>query len=153
MARAIGDGPTLNIVLATAWAALDGRERFAETWFEIQQEALRAAEREHDPEGSFAALHQLIGTQAALGDVAAARSRLEEVERIADGLRLPRVRWGILNLRAMFAALTGDLDEAERYTMEAIEVGQTSDLTESGSRGRRGACSSAYATTRDGSAS
>ena len=131
MARAIGDGPTLNVVTATAWAALDGRKRFAEEWFEIQQESLKAAEREHDPEGLVDALVHLIGTQAALGEVAAARSRLEEVERIADGLRLPRVRWPILNLRAMFASLAGDLDQAERYTMEAIEVGQTSDLTES----------------------
>ena len=74
---------------------------------------------------------RLIGTLAAVGDVAAARSHLEEVERIADGLRLPRFRWRILNLPAMLAALTGDLDRAERATMEAIEVGQTSDLTES----------------------
>ena len=139
MARAIGDGPTLNVVLATAWAALDGRERFAETWFELQQEALAAAEQEHDPEAVVGALLHLIGTQAALGDVAAARSRLDELERIADGLRLPRFRWHILNMRAMFAALTGDLDEAERATMEAVEVGQTSDLTESTITGTAGA--------------
>ncbi|MEO7573288.1 MAG: AAA family ATPase [Acidimicrobiales bacterium] len=131
MARALGDGPTLNVVLATAWTTLDGRQPFARAWFEIQQEALEAAELEHDPEGLFDALVHLIGTQAALGEVAAAQARFEEAERIADGLRLPRFRWQILNLRAMFASLAGNLDQAERDTMEAIEVGQTSDLTES----------------------
>ena len=138
MARALGDVPTLNIVLATAWATLDGRDRFAEAWFEIEQEALTVAERAHDPEASLDALHHLIGTQAALGDVAGAGSRLEEVERIADGLRLPRIRWGVLNLRAMLAALTGDLDQAERATMEGIEVGRTSDVTESTITGSAG---------------
>ena len=34
MARATGDGPTLSAVLATAWATLDGRDRFAEKWVE-----------------------------------------------------------------------------------------------------------------------
>jgi class 3 adenylate cyclase/tetratricopeptide (TPR) repeat protein len=131
MARAIGHVPTLNVVLATAWAALDGRRPFVRAWFEINQEALRAAEREHDLEGSFGALTHLIGTQAALGDVAAALARLREAERMADGLRLPFYRWTFLNMRAMFAVLTGDLDEGERDTMEAIEIGQASDVAES----------------------
>lgn len=138
MARATGDGPTLVAVLATAWITLDGRDRFAHAWFDLAQEGLAAAEREHDPEGSMGALIQLIGTQAALGEVVAAQSRLDEAERIADGLRLPRFRWHVLSTRAMLAALTGDLDQAERDTMEALGVGQTSDMSESYIAGMHG---------------
>lgn len=131
MARATGDGPTLSSVLATASLALDGRQAVAHAWFDIAQQGLAAAEREHDPEGSMGALIQVIGTQASLGEVGGARSRLEEGERIADGLRLPRFRWHILSTRAMLAGFTGDLDQAERDTMEAAGVGQSSDLSES----------------------
>ena len=66
MARAIGDGPTLNVVLATAWATLDGRERFAEQWVEHPAGGAgggRAGARSRA--GSFDALLHLIGTQAA----------------------------------------------------------------------------------------
>ena len=99
-----GTGPPSAPSLATAWATLDGRDRFAEAWVRMQQEALAAAEREDDPEALLLAQLRLIGPLASVGEVAAARSHLEEAERLADGLRLPRVRWRILNLRAMLAA-------------------------------------------------
>ena len=131
MARATGDGPTLNAVMATAFATLDGRHRLAEAWVGIQQEALAAAERENDPEALLSAQLWIIGPLASVGEVAAARSHLAEAERLADGLRLPRGRWSTTNFHAMFAVLSGDLDEAERATMEAMSIGQTSDLPES----------------------
>ena len=130
MARETGDGPTLSAVLATTHVAIDGRRQFAQAWFDLTEERLAVAAREQDPEGSIDALIQLIGTQAALGDVVAAQSRLDEGERIADGLRLPRFRWHILSTRAMLAVLTGDLDQAERDTMQAHGFGQASDVSE-----------------------
>ena len=64
MARAIGDGPTLNVVTGHGL----GRPRRATALrggvVEIQQEALAAAEREHDPEGLVDAQIHLIGTLA-----------------------------------------------------------------------------------------
>ena len=97
----------------------------------MSHEALAAAERDHDPEGLIVAHSTVIGLLASSGDVASARSRLDAAERIADGLRLPIVRWHILFLRAGLAALTGDLDHAERDTMTSIEVGRAANVSES----------------------
>ena len=90
MARATADGPTLLAVTDRSlghprWARPVRRE-----WVSIQQEALAAAEQEDDPEALLLAQLRMVGPVAAVGEVAAARAHLEDAERHADGLRLPR---------------------------------------------------------------
>ncbi len=130
MAREVRDSTTLTAVLAEAWAGLDGRQPFAESWLGRQGEALRAAEDEGDAEGLIQAHRGMMGFVATTGDVETAREHATAIERLVDGLRLPRLRWGSLNNQAMLHALVGEIDRAEATAYDAFAVGQSAGVSE-----------------------
>ena len=59
-----------------------------------------------------------------LGDLAQARSAIDEHERLAGELRLLGFAWYVPMWRAMLALMAGRLDEAQRFAEEGERIGQ-----------------------------
>jgi tetratricopeptide (TPR) repeat protein len=87
---------------------------------ELCEVALRCGDLERVQAG-----HMLrIMAQLTVGDVDGIDADVEAVSRIADELRQPAQLWEACAVRAMFALVTGRLDEAETLIPQALELGE-----------------------------
>ena len=128
MARAIGDGPTLSSVLAAAGPpSTDAAASLRRGWAPSKRRWRRPNGARPENCWRRSPAYRLPWRPLARSPPPGPASRRPSGRRRAPPAPLPLT---ILNLQAKLAPLNGDLDQAERLTMEAIEVGQTTELTE-----------------------
>ena len=64
----------------------------------------------------------------AAGDIPAFAAELEIARRDADELRMPFLLWGVVMMQAGLALFRGDLDEGERYALDALRHGERAEF-------------------------
>jgi class 3 adenylate cyclase/tetratricopeptide (TPR) repeat protein len=124
MARRTGDLRTIAFTLRAALVILwEPTETEKELVF--ADEVVRLAEQAGDKEllasGHFWRAILLLW----LGDVRAFDVERARVAELADELKQPFLKRGVLQLTACQLAMTGDLENAERVAQEAYELGQS----------------------------
>jgi AAA ATPase-like protein len=128
MARTTGDPVALESALMALHATLL-HVRYARERRRLAEDAVAvAAELGADEIGALAH-HWLIYDLIELGELAAARERVAELEALADELRQPLFRHSALSWRSVFAGLAG-LPDAERLARESLQLAERADAPE-----------------------
>jgi AAA ATPase domain len=129
MARNLGDVRTLLYALfgrANAiWWPENPRERLA-----ISDEIFEGARTIGDRELEFLGHEGRLVSYFELGDIPRVERELAHLSAPSEELRSPSQRWMVAVLRANLALLQGRLSDAERFAIEARELGERSRLTE-----------------------
>jgi DNA-binding SARP family transcriptional activator len=124
LARRSGDPRALAAALDVACLSTQppggARERA-----ELSEELVRVAREDGDGETLVPALVRRTIDRVELGDVEALEAGGEELARLAAELRQPAFTWWTHLWRATSATLRGRIDEGERHTLKAYEVGRT----------------------------
>jgi DNA-binding SARP family transcriptional activator len=122
LARGAGPGALTYALAGRAYAitAPDTVDELLGLANELCAVATQVGDREH------LILGRMIRVMARLwlGEVAAASTELTEATRLAEELGQPAQLWLVLAQRASLAVATGDLDQAERLTAKAFEIGR-----------------------------
>jgi predicted ATPase/class 3 adenylate cyclase len=130
VARASQDPLALNLVLTRGWALLDGSQPMVgeiEALIEEAEPLARAS-------GDGTQLVNVLGNKAFMaairGNTPEFVAHVDELERVADAMRRPRLTWLARNTRAAVASYLGELDRAEQLANEAIELGQRAGVSD-----------------------
>ncbi len=128
MARTTRDPAALGHVLNRSWAVLDGSHPWHPEFARLNDEAEAVALESGDARALLAVHNYGLWIAAMLGDRAEIDTRFDAYVRLADQLRQPvtRVfrRWN----EAALAAYDGRLADAERLTIEGMELARRTDL-------------------------
>jgi class 3 adenylate cyclase len=125
-ARRVGDAAVIAHALRSTHWALWGPDTLAERLSqaeEIIQLAERIGDRALMLEGHAFRLFDLCER----GDVAAAQHELEHCARLADELRQPYYRWGVIIGRVLLAFAGGRLADVEPLAQQMLEIGQRTE--------------------------
>jgi DNA-binding SARP family transcriptional activator/tetratricopeptide (TPR) repeat protein len=101
------------------WSPAHAQERLR-----IADELVAAARAAGDREAEVQGVNWRVTDLVELGDLAAARSAIDEHERLAGELRLLGYAWYVPMWRAMLALMAGRLDEARRLSEEGEHIGR-----------------------------
>jgi hypothetical protein len=96
---------------------------FVEERRQVGSEALVLAERHGDQVAVFLACEVLFDTACATGDVALADAMLARLMEIDERIGQPELRWPARWRQAERAIIAGDLERAERLSVEGFEIG------------------------------
>jgi DNA-binding SARP family transcriptional activator len=123
LARRAGNPAALAYALDGRAAAISAPDTVGEC-LALATELLEVAERIGDQERKANALDHRRTARVIAGDLRQAAADLEEEIHIAEDLRQAMQQWQVCSTRAMFALVTGRLEDAERLILEALEYGQ-----------------------------
>ena len=129
MARHLGDPRTLLYALVGRLAAIWWPEN-PEERLEIADEIVEGARAVGDPEHEFLGHQGRLVAYEELGDIPRVEAELAHLAVPAVELRSPSQRWSVAVVRANLALQQGRLPDAERYAVEAENVGPRSNLTD-----------------------
>ena len=132
LARESRDSKALTLALTRSWALLDGSKPFVGEMEALIAESESVAREAGDQSALYSALSTKGFLAGCRGDGAAFAAHFDEVARISDGLRRPRLNWLTRNNVAALAAFRGDLDRAEQLATEALELGRLANMTDVG---------------------
>jgi class 3 adenylate cyclase/tetratricopeptide (TPR) repeat protein len=122
VARRVGDAPTLSRVLNLRQMTIQVpdtlRERLRET-----TENLELTARLGDPTERFWACEVRLRALVESGQADEAARWLGEMDRLADELSQPTLRWFVAWHRFCLVYLAGRLEEAEQTAIEALQIG------------------------------
>ena len=90
----------------------------------IADELVAAARVQGDREAELQGVNWRVADLVELGDLAEARSAIDEHERLAGDLRLLGFAWYVPMWRAMLALMAGQVDEAHRWSEEGERIGR-----------------------------
>lgn len=120
LARATDDPETLSYALTGSYWARWWPEN-PDDRLQIAEEMLVVAEALSDAERLIDAHLMFFVTYAELGRMVEARTKLQDVSRLADDLRQPSQLWLGIAPRTMMALFDGDYDLAERTLARELE--------------------------------
>jgi hypothetical protein len=123
-ARRLDDGATLAYALHGYILGHHSPDH-TERQLELAAELVRVARDAGDAERVVEGLEEHLDAALELGDVAAAERDLEEMARVAAGLRQPSQEWLVAVYRAMFALLRGPSAEAGDLIERARGLGES----------------------------
>jgi class 3 adenylate cyclase len=130
MARATRDPDALGYVLTRSYALLDGARPWHTEFALLNAEAEEAAVETGDMDALLAVHDQAMWMAAMGGDRAELDARFTAFVRLAGQLRRPSARWLQCWREATLAAFDGRLVDAERLTIESMELGRQADLAD-----------------------
>lgn len=126
MARRLDDPEALTVALLTRhlalWAPGHARERRA-----LAVELCQIGDRHGDVDGIFDGIGWGILDLLELGDVAGAAREIVSYQRRAGDHRMIRDLWYATIMSAALAHARGDLNEAERLSLEALRLGERAE--------------------------
>jgi tetratricopeptide (TPR) repeat protein len=129
MARDLGDPRTVLYALvgrvAAVWWPENPEERLG-----IANEIVEGARAIGDPEQEFLGHQGLLVAYEELADIPRVHAELMHLAAPAVELRSQSQRWSVAVLRANLALQQGRLPDAERFAVEAKDVGARSNLTD-----------------------
>jgi DNA-binding SARP family transcriptional activator len=96
----------------------------AEERLQIADELIAAARAAGDREAELQGVNWRVTDLVELGDLAAARTAIDEHERLAGELRLLGYAWFVPMWRAMLALMAGRIEEARQLSEEAGRIGR-----------------------------
>jgi tetratricopeptide (TPR) repeat protein len=123
MARRIGDSRTLAYALDGRYAAVWWPENPAQR-LTIASDLTTLAHEVGDNERAVHGHHYRLVAFTEMGEIPAARTELDTMERLATELRQPAQLWLATADRAAFALLSGRLVEAEDLIARAHRIGR-----------------------------
>jgi DNA-binding SARP family transcriptional activator len=126
VARRIGDPATLGYVLEGAYLS-HHEATTPEERLKGGAEILSIAEQLGDKERAVLGRMYRFVSLIELGNLAAARLELAEMNSAATELRQPAQRVFVLVCRAALALLAGNMDEAERLIHEVLRIGERAE--------------------------
>ncbi len=129
MGRDLGDPRTLLYALVGRLVAIWWPEN-PEERLEIGDEIVEGARAVGDPEHEFLGHQGRLVAYEELGDIPRVEAELAHLAVPAVELRSPSQRWSVAVVRANLALQQGRLPDAERYAVEAKDVGPRSNLTD-----------------------
>ncbi len=130
MARATRDPGALAHVLGRSWALLDGSRPWHTEFIPLNEEA-EAVAVEAGNTGALLEVHNFAAWIAAmLGDRAEMDRRFDAYVRLVDQLRQPAANALRLWREAALAEYDGRLADAERLTIEGMQLAQRADLAD-----------------------
>lgn len=122
LARGLGDDSTRVIVASRLEAAVRAPDNLTQR-VTLAAEAVAAAERTGDPVLRWTAASQGFMPAFEAGDIEAFHERVDVVERLADHIGRPEMRWLAGVARTLREAVAGRFDRAEQFSAEALEIG------------------------------
>jgi class 3 adenylate cyclase len=123
VAQRLGDRAVQLVTLYSRHEAMLGPDGLDER-LEVLGDLLRLANEIGDREMAFQGHRLQLVARLDGGDVSGARRELAACASLANELRMPLFQWQVKSFEAMLALLTGDLEEGERQSAEAVEIGQ-----------------------------
>jgi hypothetical protein len=105
----------------------------------LNAEAEAVARALDDPVILCSALRGEAFLAACRGDRERMVEKHEAMQRTTDGLRRPLLTWRALNDMAAFEAFAGDIERADRLTMDAADLGRRTEVSDSFIMGSLGA--------------
>ncbi len=131
MARDLGDPRTLLYALVGRFAGIWWPEN-PEERLGIADETVEGAQAIGDPVDEFMGHQGRLISYLELGDIPRAEAELAHLAAPSEELRSPSQRWSVAVVRANLALQQGRLLDAERFAVEAKDVGAWPRLTEAG---------------------
>ena len=126
-ARRVGEPAVLSFALACAhftfWSPDDLDDRLA-----IATEAVRLGQRTDDKELEFRGRAWRVLDLLELADIPSVDVEIELCGRLAEALRQPVYHWYVGVFRAMRSLMEGRFEECERLALEALTLGQRTQL-------------------------
>ncbi len=123
LARRVGDPATLAHGLGAYILGHHSPDRTAEL-LDVATEMAEVAARAGDKERLLDAHEERFDALFELGDIAAARTALDDMVQVAEELRQPSQDWLVAAYRALFALVEGRLGEAEVLISDARALGE-----------------------------
>jgi tetratricopeptide (TPR) repeat protein len=139
VARSADDAAALGYVLVRSWAFLDGSAPWRPEFAPLIAEAEAVSRASGDTIAQHDVQEFAMFMAAMVGDRPQFETRFEVYERLVDQGRQPRKHAIRIWRRAARALFYGDADDAERLTVEGMEVATKSDVPESSIRAFVGA--------------
>jgi hypothetical protein len=131
IARRIADDDTLSYVLSrrahSIWVPDTLPERLANT-----AENLILTQRSPNPTARFWAAFYRIAAVTSAGDSGEIERHLDTLSVISEDVQLPLLRWEATTQRAWHALVSGRLDEADRLTFAALQLGTACEQPDAG---------------------
>ena len=131
MARTTRDPETLGYVLTRSWPTLDGTRPWHTEWKAVNEEAEVAAVETGDTRALLEVHNYLTWIAAMMGDRPELERRFEAYVRLADQMRTPATAASRVWQESALAEYDGRLADAERLTLEGLELARRADLTDS----------------------
>jgi class 3 adenylate cyclase len=124
MARRVDEPETLALAVHRSLIMEQNPEGTAEQRFALLDEMKEVAERSKNPEFMLRQHAFRLREVLEVGDMTAADREIDAFEKLARELRMPQHLWHIPLFRGMRAMIAGDLEAAERLSIEAITGGR-----------------------------
>jgi DNA-binding SARP family transcriptional activator/tetratricopeptide (TPR) repeat protein len=131
VARRLGDAPTLAEAIMALWLAILGPTT-ADERARLARELAGIAREISDPVLEFHTGFVRFLTGSEQGDMAAADQGLMTCIRIAEELGQPVLRWRAAYLQAHRAFVDGRFDDVERWTKQAVQLGEAAGQPDAG---------------------
>ena len=131
MARTTRDPETLGYVLTRSWATLDGTRPWHAEFKAVNEEAEVAAVETGDTRALLDVHNYLLWIAAMMGDRPEVERRFEAYVRLADQMRRPATAASRVWQESALAEYDGRLADAERLTLEGLELARQADLSDS----------------------
>jgi hypothetical protein len=123
LGRDSGDPAALAAVLQDAGQAVWSADTVPQC-AEMMEEKLGAAARAQDPALLWWAKHDEAVISVVTGQLDRAAAALKEIERIADELAQPALRWHAAAVRSSWELIHGHFDAADEHRERALALGQ-----------------------------
>ncbi|MDP9332306.1 MAG: AAA family ATPase [Actinomycetota bacterium] len=130
MARATRDPETLGYVLVRSWAGMDGSRPWHDAFLANMEELEAVAVESDDLRALREVHHYAMWIAAMVGDRPETERRFDAYVRLADQLRVPAMSALRLFNEAGIAEYSGRLADAERLTIEGMQLAERADLSD-----------------------
>ena len=128
VARATGDADTLSYVLNRAWTGIDGSQSWHDDFARLNAEAEAFALETENANSLLQVRRYDLWIAAMVGDRAGLDAAFSACVRLTDQLRRPATKALLRFDEASLAAFEGRLADAERLTIEGMQLAGPADL-------------------------
>ncbi len=132
LARETRDPEALALVLARGWVLIDGSTPFLAELQALTDEGESVARDMGNPARLADALHDGAYYAACRGDRATFEAKLDAAARIYGTLRRPLSDWVVNNDATNRAEHLGELEQAEHFAAQTVDLGRRADVPENG---------------------
>jgi tetratricopeptide (TPR) repeat protein len=130
LARETRDPEALALVLARGWVLIDGSTPFLDELQALTDEGESVARDMGNPTRLADALHDGAYYAACRGERATFEAKLDAAARIYGTLRRPLSDWVANNDAVHRAEHLGELDQAEQFAAQTVDLGRRADVPE-----------------------